>query len=336
MKTILDYLDPDEPMIDAAEAHFFDSIAEGLHDRSVYDILKRDCEDMHPTLITALLETLDDHDLDLIEQCTDWFEIKALKGRLLDGRKERAKPKNVSHRLNYPIEAVLDDYVTHRKGKVVEARRQLKKRFDGLDHDMQEKVMMALMEHGNLTERNFVYEKLYEEDFWQDDYIPLIQQWWEEFQDGRMAKVIVKYCSREYILEHLEELEGRCNYATLCIRTGLQPKEEKLYPRTYLYVLKTIGGQMGFNEGRRVVLKHIREYLYEEGEGEPVCSIYDIPYVKRMMAYLGEMGLVDEIMALDAFDKQMRPVPRKDWGTAVIKAIEKEYDFPLFVYKDVK
>ena len=86
-------------MIDAAEAHFFDSVAEGLHDRSVYDILKRDCEDMHPTLITALLETLDDHDLDLIEQCTDWFEIKALKGRLLDGRKERAKPKNVSHRL---------------------------------------------------------------------------------------------------------------------------------------------------------------------------------------------------------------------------------------------
>lgn len=55
-----------------------------------------------------------------------------------------------------------------------------------------------------------------------------------------------------------------------------------------------------------------------------------------MMAYLGEMGLVDEIMALDAFDKQMRSVPRKDWGTAAIKAIEEEYDFPPYVYKNVK
>ena len=333
---MFDYLGLDDPMVDCEDAQFFDIFAERLHDRSVYDIIKRECLDMHPTLITALLETLDEHDIELIDQCTDWFEIKVLKGRLLDGRKKRAKPKNVSHRLNYPIEEVLDDYVTHRKGKFVEAKRQLKKRFDGLDHDTQEKVMMALMEHGNLTERNFVYEKLNGEDFWQDDYIPLIQKWWEEFQDGRMANVIVKYCPREYILEHLEELEGRCNYATLCIRTGLQPKEEKLYPRTYLYVLKTIGGQIGFNEGRRIVLKHIRDYLYEEGEGNPVCSIYDIPYVKRMMAYLGEMGCVDEIMALDAFDKQMRPVPRKDWGTAVIKAIEEEYDFPPYVYKDVK
>ena len=335
MRSMLKYITAEE-MIDCAEAQFFDDVAEGLHDRTVYDIIKWAATDMHPTLITALLETLDDHDIELIDQCTDWFEIKVLKGRLLDGRKERAKPKNVSHRLNYPIEEVLDDYVNRRTGKLVEAKRQLKKRFDGLDHDMQEKVMMALMEHGNLTERNFIYEKLYGEEFWTDDYIPLIQRWWEEFHDGKMAKVIVKYCSREYILNHLEELEGLCNYATLCLRTGLPPKEDRLNPRTYLFVLKTIGGQIGFHEGRRIVFKHIREYLYEEGEGNPVCSIYDIPYVKRMMAYLGEMGLVDEIMALDAFDKQMHPVHRKDWGTAVIKAIEEEYNFPPFVYKDVK
>ncbi len=284
----------------------------------------------------ALMQQLDDAELALIAEEDDNFELGYIATKILKYRKKRSKPKNVTHRLNYPIKEVLDDYVNHRTGKVVEAKRQLKKRFDGLDHDMQEKVMMALMENGNLTERNFICDKLYGEEFWKDDYIPLIQKWWEEFHDARMAKVIVKYCSREYILEHLEELEGLCNHATLCIRTGLQPKEEKLYPRTYLYVLKTIGGQMGFHEGRRIVFKHIREYLYEEGEGHPVCSIYDIPYVKRMMAYLGEMGLVDEIMALDSFDKQMRPVPRKDWGTAVIKAIEEEYCFPPYVYKDVK
>lgn len=77
-------------MTDAAEASFFDDIAEGLHNRSVYDILKRDRLDMHPTLITSLLETLDEHDIELIDQCTDWFEIKVLKGRLLD-RPERTR-----------------------------------------------------------------------------------------------------------------------------------------------------------------------------------------------------------------------------------------------------
>ena len=93
---------------------------------------------------------------------------------------------------------------------------------------------------------------------------------------------------------------------------------------------------MGFHEGRRIVFKHIREYLYEEGDGEPARSIYDIPYVKRMMAYLGEMGLVEDILALEAFDKRMRPIPRKDWGTAVIRALEEEYGFPPYVFKNVK
>lgn len=283
----------------------------------------------------ALMQQLDDDELELIAEGEN-FEQGYMARKILKYREKRSKSKSITHRLNYPIEEVLDDYVNCRTGRVTEAKRQLKKRFDGLDHNMQEKVMMALMEQGGQIERNFVYEKLYGEEFWTDDYIPLIQRWWEEYQDSRLAKVIVKYCSREYILEHLEELEGLCNYATLCLRTGLPPKEERLNPRTYLFVLKTIGGQIGFHEGRRIVFKHIREYLYEEGEGNPVCSIYDIPYVKRMMAYLGEMGLVDEIMALDAFDKQMHPVHRKDWGTAVIKAIEEEYDSPPFVYKDVK
>ena len=283
----------------------------------------------------ALMQQLDDAELERIAEDVN-LDSGYLAGRILKYRKKRARPKNVSHRLNYPIEEVLDDYVNHRTGKVVEARRQLKKRFDGLDHDLQEKVMMALMEHGSLTERNFVYDKLYGEDFWTDAYIPLIQQWWEEFYDNRLAKVIVKYCSREYILDHLEELEGLCNYATLCLRTGLPPKEDKLNPRTYLYVLKTIGGQMAFHEGRRMVLKHIRDYLYEEGEGNPVCSIYEIPYVRRMLAYLGEMGLEEDIIALDDFDKKLRPVPRKDWGTTAIKAIEEEFPMPEYVFKEVK
>lgn len=201
---MFDYVSLDELKVDSGNARFFDDVAEGLHDRTVYAFIKENIHDLHPTMLTALLESLDGHDLDLMDKCTDWFEIKVLKGRMLDGRKERVKVKNRPHRLNYPIEEVLDDYVNRHTGKVVEAKRQLKKRFDGLDHSMQEKVMMAFMEHGGKKEREFIYEKLYGDEFWVDDYIPLVQQWWEQFQDGKMGKVVVKYCPREYILAHLE------------------------------------------------------------------------------------------------------------------------------------
>lgn len=336
MKSMFNYIAPNSPMPDSGNARFFDNLAERLHDRTVYDILKKNVRDMHPTLITSLLETLDDHDLELIEQCTDWFEIKVLKGRMLDGRKERAKAIRSSHRLNYPIEEVLDDYVNRRKGKLVEAKRQLRKRFDGLDHDKQAAVMMAFMETGNLPEREYIYDKLCGDDFWIDDYVPLVERWWEQYHDYGMAKVIVKRCPREFILSHLDELEGGYSRSTLSLRTGIDPDPEKMKPWTYLYVLKTNGGQLHFREGERTVLQWVREYLYEEGPVNPEDSIYDIPYVRRMMLYLGEMGMMEDILALDAFDRQMKLLNRNERTNLAIKAIEERFDFAPYVFKDVK
>lgn len=321
--------DPDETVFSRGDVQFFDEVAGELHDRTVYDILKAQVADIHPTAITALLESLDAHDIALMGRCTDWFEVRVQSKRVQDGRASRAKPKHGTRRLNYPIDEVLDDYVNHRKGKVVEARRQLRKRFDGLDHDRQEAVMLAFMEHGSQTERNFIYAKLYGEEFWTDDYIPLVQRWYEAFpDDGKLAKVIVKYCPREYILSHLEELERRCNYATLCLRTGLTPDPGRLPPWTYLYVLKTSGGQLRFREGEEVVFRWVRRYLYEESADEPVQSLYSIPYVRRMLFYLGEMGRLEDILAIDAFDQRMCSIPSEEWSTSVIKAIEEEFDFP--------
>ena len=287
----------------------------------------------HPVVAEALLQTQDNETLQLIEETATWV-IGKMAARILRYRKKKEAVS--SHRLNYPIDEVLDDYINRRKGKLVEAKRQLRKRFDGLDHDKQVAVMMAIMEKGQDAEQTFIYDKLYGEDFWTDDFIPLVEQWWEQFHDYRMARVVIKRCPREFLLRHLEELEGRGNYATLCLRTGIEPDPSKLSPRTYLYVRKCNGGQFRIREGEEAVMRQVRDYLYEEGVRKPVTSIYDIPYVRRMMNYLGQMGLVDEIMAIDAFDKRLQGIPLAEWGNAAIRAIEEEFDFPEYVFKVVR
>ena len=287
----------------------------------------------HPVVAEALLQTQDNETLQLIEETATWV-IGKMAARILRYRKKKEAVS--SHRLNYPIDEVLDDYINRRKGKLVEAKRQLRKRFDGLDHDKQVAVMMAVMEKGQDAEQTFIYDKLYGEDFWTDDFIPLVEQWWEQFHDYRMARVVIKRCPREFLLRHLEELEGRGNYATLCLRTGIEPDPSKLSPRTYLYVRKCNGGQFRIREGEEAVMRQVRDYLYEEGVRKPVTSIYDIPYVRRMMNYLGQMGLVDEIMAIDAFDKRLQGIPLAEWGNAAIRAIEEEFDFPEYVFKVVR
>lgn len=216
-------------------------------------------------------------------------ELAILADHILRHRKRERKP---SHRLNYPIQEVLDDYVNHRKGKLAEAKRQLRKRFDGQDHDMQEQIMLTFMELGNLQERNFVYEKLYGDDFWVDAYIPLVEAWWEEFHDPEMAKVVVKRCSRRYLFKHLEELKGYGMHIVQC-------------------------------EGSHAVLETVRDYLLKHGKVS-VETIYAVPHVRRMVAQLGEMGMTGDILALDAFDLRMCHLSQKEWVRTVIKEIEYE------------
>lgn len=315
---------------------FYDDEARKLHDRTVYDLLKQSRGDMHYILLSSLLETLDGEDLEQIVRCTDWELVRQSRDKLLKGRAWRARQAKKAPRLNAPIDQMLDDYVNRRRGKLVEAKRQLRKRFDGLDHAWQTKVMVAFMEHGNEAERDFVCDKLMGEDFWTDAFIPLVQDWWERFKDWKMARVVINYCPREYLLEHLEELQEHGGYATLCLRTGLNPDPARLTPWSYLYVLKTSGGQLHLREGEETVLRWVRQYLYEETGEHPVDSIYDIPYVRRMMAYLGEMGMVEELLALDRFDRSLSGTPSEAWGTTAIRAIESEFDFPPFVYKVIK
>lgn len=317
--------------------HFYDDKSAELHDRRVYDILRSAPEDIGSTTVHALLASLDDHDLKLITSCTDWSLVDYKASLVREYRETSGKAKNVTHRPNYPIGEVLDDYRERRRGRVREARRQLRARFDGLDHDMQEAVMMAFMAQGTEKDREFVCDKLYGDDlFWSDAYVPLVERWWEEYHDGHMCKVVVKRCSREYVMEHLGELQDRCNYATLCLKTGMTPEEGRLPYRTHLFVLKGIGAQLRPREGEETVLKWVREYLYEDREGTLYDSIFEIPYVRRMMLYLGEMHLTDDIQALEAFDRRMRATPRQEWCTAVIRAIEEEFALPEYVFKCIE
>ena len=306
------------------------------HNKTVYDLIQRGCHEMHPTLIYALLQTLDPHDLALAALNTDWPDVEEQARRVREYRRRTDLAAESAHRLNYPIAEVLDDYVNRRKGRLVEAKRQLRKRFDGLDHDMQKAVMMAFMERGCESERRFICDKLYGDGFWTDEFIPLVEKWWEQYRDGRMAKVVIKRCPPAYLLAHLEELKDYGSYATLCLRTGISPDPEKMLPRTYLYVLKSTGGQLRLRGGEEAVLKCVRQYLYEESVDRPVDSIYDIPYVRRMLAYLGEMGQIEDILAIEALERRMASVPKEEWATAVIRAIEQEFSFPPFLFTVVK
>lgn len=46
---------------------------------------------------------------------------------------------------NRPIRLVLKEYIERQKGKIVDAREELHRRFDGLDWSIQRKILLALV-----------------------------------------------------------------------------------------------------------------------------------------------------------------------------------------------
>lgn len=53
---------------------------------------------------------------------------------------------------NRPIRTVLKEYCEREKGKVVKARDEMHRRFDGLDWSVQKKILMAHFNHHQQTE----------------------------------------------------------------------------------------------------------------------------------------------------------------------------------------
>ena len=66
--------------------------------------------------------------------------------------------KNITKH-NRPINTVLKEYIERQKGKVVEARKELQRRFYGLDWNIQKKILVAHLKSSK-SDREWAYSLL--------------------------------------------------------------------------------------------------------------------------------------------------------------------------------
>lgn len=73
-----------------------------------------------------------------------------------------------STKYNRPIRFVLKEYIERKKGKVVEARKELQRRFNGLDWNIQKKILLAHL-ISSKSDREWAY--------------PLLLNYWNEISN---------------------------------------------------------------------------------------------------------------------------------------------------------
>ena len=78
-------------MVENYRISFSDSAAEKLHDKSVYSILRFMMGFVPSSLLRALLDTLDEHDLLLISRCVGGMQVSGMAFSILEERASRKK-----------------------------------------------------------------------------------------------------------------------------------------------------------------------------------------------------------------------------------------------------
>ncbi len=120
-----------------------------------------------------------------------------------------------SSKRNRSITLVIRDYTNKRSGRVMESRKDIKRRFDCLDWKDQKKIVLEFLKSGK-EDRDWIYRKL--RYLWDESFEEPILENWDQMREERCAWVIIRHCKLECIDIYLDDQTKDKNYYFICRR----------------------------------------------------------------------------------------------------------------------
>ena len=122
---------------------------------------------------------------------------------------------NNEYNFNQPIRRLLRDFEDKKSGKVVESRREIRRRFDYLDRPQQVRFLKACFQSCK-SDREWAYEEV--AAHWDPKFMDIIASLWHEFHEGGARRCIVKHFPVEFVAQEIESLDNKETYYDLCLR----------------------------------------------------------------------------------------------------------------------
>ena len=206
------------------------------------------------------------------------------------------------YKRNTPANTLLKRYSDKKSGKVDEARREIKYRFDYLDWNVQKRILTAFLASGK-TDRAWAYAKLLR--YWDDSFAPIIETLWNQYHEHKCSWPIIRHFPEEYVIENMDSLSAEDNYYFICKRLGHHPEFQidrtRLTQLKYLSVLSSVGKSIDNQEALdtlyELIGKHCSKGLIVIEIGYPSYFIRNIGFnpmdirdVRRAIFYLRQMG----------------------------------------------
>lgn len=139
---------------------------------------------------------------------------------------------------NRPIATLIKEFSNKKSGKVSVARREIIRRFDGLDWKDQKKILNICLD-SLATDRQWAYTKL--SWLWDKSFEEKVRRMWEDTHEPKSQWPIIHHFPVEYIIQHINDFSDG-DYYFIYLRLveevpNIEIDKERLTPLEYLKVL---------------------------------------------------------------------------------------------------
>ena len=286
------------------------------------------------SVLKALVHTLNKEELLILQKKLKRGSSQWSVGKGLYEEAIKVLGKIQPHR-NESIPALLKAFTDKQSGKVAEARVKLRNRFNTQSFQMQRKILKALL---NASKQDRVWGLNQLRKNWDNYFFDDVKALWEQYHEKECGAVITKHFPMAYVYDNLSALDTCDNYTNLCIKLIHHPKfqiDKKRLKEApvfygspeveYLYILAKSKSKIEEGEATHTLFNQMavfiniinthdappkylfnRSYNFERQIEERNVSTKHFDFVTGILWCMGELGLVDELIAFEEWDNMVR------------------------------
>lgn len=164
---------------------------------------------------------------------------------------------------NHPIVTVIKNYVNKKSGKVTDSRKEIQRRFFGLDWKEQKKILAAFLDAG-VSDRDWAYSRLL--DLWDASFEQKVHELWETYHEEKCAWVIIRHFPKEFIRKHVNTFNEGRDYYFICRRLATDADfvidKERLSKIDYLMALSHGSRHINDDEATDILYSIVQEICF--------------------------------------------------------------------------
>lgn len=241
---------------------------------------------------------------------------------------------------NNPIATVIKKYMNKKSGKVTDSRKEIQRRFFGLDWKDQKKIMAAFLDSG-ISDRDWAYSRLL--DLWDASFEEKVQELWEAYHEEKCAWVIIRHFSKEYLQKHIDQFNEGRDYYFICRRlaedSGFVIDKNKLSKTDYLMALSHADSHIADEEATDTLYEIIKDIAFHWSPSMELSKDYmphrrevmkasDFANVSIALYYIEKMGNDDVLTAFRTWENNVQGIVRdsEEYKALNCKSIS-DYDY---------